>query len=195
MQSEIFYSRIQEAVVLDPESRHQAFSVLHAEVLAEYVNVVSAITDSKAESCSSDGRSIKQVVGHIMEWDRFMIQAAGELLSGVQDPQMMHLKGFHHILGITQDFESIDGFNAFHAVEQASQPWDQIQSKAIACAQILHRLFTTPGLLEAPLLDATAPVTLKFSGGIKLKSNVGWQLWTIVMEHEAVEHFADLSLG
>lgn len=195
MQSEIFYPKIQEAMALDPVSRHQAFSVLHAEVLAEYVNAVSVITESRAESCSSDGRSIKQVVGHIMEWDRFMIQAAGELLSGVQNPQMMAIKGFHHLLGITQDFESIDGFNAFHAVEQASQPWDQIQSRAIACAQILHRLFTTPGLLEAPLLDATAPVTLRFSGGVKLKSSIGWQLWIIVMEHEAVEHFSDLTSG
>jgi hypothetical protein len=195
MQPEMFYQKVQEAIVLEPESRHQAFSALHTEVLAEYVNAVSTITEAKAESTSSDGRSIKQVVGHIMEWDRFMIQAAGEVLSGVQDPQMMHFKGFHPLLGITQDFESINAFNAYHAAEQAIQPWDQIQSRAISVAQILHRLFTRPRLLEAPLLDATAPVTIRFSGGIRLKSNLGWQLWIIVMEHEAVEHFADLTLG
>ncbi len=195
MQPEIFYPKIQEAMALDPVNRHLAFSVMHSEVLAEYVNAVSVIRVTKAESCSSDGRSIKQVVGHIMEWDRFMIQAAGELLSGVQNPQVMAVKGFHHLLGITQDFESINGFNAFHAAEQAVQPWVQIQSRAIACAQILHRLFTTPGLLEGPLLEATAPVTLRFSGRVKIKSSIGWQLWIIVMEHEAVEHFADLTSG
>jgi len=193
MQSDLFYSRIQQAVPLDTVRRHQAFSAIHAEILSEYTGAVSSISSALAESTSHDGRSLKLVVGHIMEWDRFMIQAAGELLSGVLDPQMMSLKGFHHLQGMTQDFESIDGFNAFHAAEQEGQAWAQIQSRAVACAGILHRLFTTPGLLDGALLDATAPVTLSFKGGIKMKSNTGWQLWIIVMEHEGVEHIADLS--
>jgi len=193
MNPDLFYSRIQQAVPLETAPRHQAFSVLHAEILAEYNSAVSSISSARAENVSSDGRSLKQVVGHIMEWDRFMIQAAGELLSGVLDPQMMSLKGFHHLEGMTQDFETIDGFNAFHAAEQEGQAWTQIQSRAVACARILHRLFSTPGLLEGSLLDATAPVTLSFKGGIKMKSSTGWQLWIIVMEHEGVEHMTDLS--
>jgi len=195
MQADLFYPRIQQAVVLDPDERHQAFSALHSEILLEYTTSVAAIPPERAESTSTDGRSIKLVVGHIMEWDRFLIQAAGELLSGVQDPQLMSLKGFHHLEGMTQDFESIDGFNAFHAAGQAGLSWERIQSRAIACAHIIHRLFSTPGLLDASLLDATAPVTLSFIGGVKLKSSVGWQLWIMVMEHEGVEHIADLSMG
>ncbi len=193
MQSEEFYSRIRQAAVLESQARYDTFAALHKNILAEFETAVCSIDETRAESASSDGRSIKQVVGHIMEWDRYMIQAAGEYLSGVQNAQLMSFKGYHPLEGETRDFASINSFNAFQAAAQADQPWEQIQSRAITFARILYRLFTTPGLLDAPLLDATAPTKLAFPGGVRLKSNDGWQLWMIVMEHEGVEHMHDLA--
>lgn len=192
MKAENFYTRVQQALLGEPGKRHLNFSTLHAETLVEYTGAVKAIDAAKAAQPSSDGRSLHQVVGHIMEWDRYMIQAIGEMLSGIPEPQMWSLKGFHLVDNSTLDFKSIDDFNAYHAGQQSSLSWEILQSQALDCARVLYTLFTTPGLMDTARLDATGPSTFSLPGGIQIQSTLGWQLWMVVIEHEGVEHAVDL---
>lgn len=192
MKPEHFYPAIQAALESEPAVRHLRFSTLHAEVLVEYTGAVRGIDTSTAARVSSDGRTLQQVVGHIMEWDRYMIQAAGEMLSGVANPQMMSLQGYHLPDNSTQDFDSIDDFNARQAEKQLKQTWPEIQMQVLDYSEVLYTLFSTPGLLDATHLEATAPTTISLPGGVKLASTVGWQLWMVVIEHEGVEHADDL---
>lgn len=192
MKAEIFYPGIQKALQGEPGNRHLCFSTLHAEVLVEYTAAVRGISAERAAQPSSDGRTIKQVAGHIMEWDRYMIQAMGEMLSGNPEPQMWSLKGFHKLDNTTLDFSSIDNFNAVQAENQRDLPWPTIQNQAVDCARVLYTLFSTPGLLDAARLDTARPTSIHIPGAEKLNSTLGWQLWMVVIEHEGVEHAADL---
>lgn len=192
MKPEYFYPAVQAALKEDPASRRCAFSTLHAKVLAEYTGAVQALDAASAARVSSDGRTLKQVVGHIMEWDRYMIQAVGEMLSGIADPQMMSLRGYHELDNSTQDFDSIDDFNARQAKKQPSLAWDEIQTGAVEYARVLYTLFSTDGLMDPLRLEKTKASMIAFPDGSKIPSTVGWQLWMVVIEHEGIEHAADL---
>jgi hypothetical protein len=57
----------------------------------------------------SGGLTIAQVVGHIAEWERFTILAAGEIMAGVQWPRIMTLSGYVEPDGRGQDFSADPG--------------------------------------------------------------------------------------
>ena len=130
MQADDFYSRYASLMTLPPDDRHAGMCTLHTATLAEYTGWLRSITPEAAHSTSSDGRSIALVVGHIAAWDRFMLQACGEMLSGAAWPGFMELLGYLDENGERRDFQSIDAFNAFHADAQRGRPWEQIQIRS-----------------------------------------------------------------
>lgn len=195
MQLEVFYETMRHLHPLPPAERHAAFADLHRQALAEYTGAVSRLDAAGAACPSSDGRSLAAVIGHIAEWERFMILSCGEMLAGVEKPQMLHgLRGWLAPDGTAQAFENIDDFNAFQLARQISLPWAEIQSTALSAASTLYALFTTPGLLDAARLEGTAPARQRMPDGTKLPMRAGWVIWWIVIEHEAAEHAADLGI-
>jgi hypothetical protein len=193
MQAEDFYTRYGSLLSLQPVNRHAGLCALHAATLAEYSGWLQAITAEAAQSASSDGRSIALVVGHIAAWDRFMLQACGEMLSGAPWPGFMDLKGCLDEDGERRDYEAIDAFNAFHADRQRDRPWEQIQAEALDRGAAAHAIYAQPGLLTPGRLEHTRPTEWSLPGGSRARLPVGWQIWMILMEHEAVEHAADLA--
>ncbi len=193
MQAEDFYTRYGSLLALQPEDRHAGLCALHAATHAEYSGWLQAITAEAAQSASSDGRSIALVVGHVAAWDRFMLQACGEMLSGAPWPGFMDLKGCLDEDGERRDFESIDAFNAYHADLQRDLPWERIQSEALDRAAAACSVYAQPGLLTPERLERTRPTEWGLPGGKRVRAAVGWQIWMILMEHEAVEHAADLA--
>lgn len=193
MQAEHFYDRFGALIDRHPAERHAGLLVLHAEALAEYTAWVQAITPTAAASPSSDGRPIALVVGHIAAWDRFLIQACGEMLSGAPWPSFMDLQGYLDEDGRRRDFESIDAFNAHQAGLQRGLTWDSLQSAALDRAAAAAALFAAPGLLTAERLERTRPTTWGLHGDRRVHAPVGWEIWMILMEHESVEHAAELS--
>jgi len=193
MQAEVFYTRF--GVVLDrqPAERHAGLLALHAETLAEYTAWVQAITPAAAASASSDGRPIGLVVGHIAAWDRYLIQACGEMLSGAAWPSFMDLRGYLDEDGRRTEFDSIDAFNAHQAGLQRGLAWDTLRSAALDRASSAAALFAGPGLLTAERLERTRPTEWRLHGDRRVRAPVGWEIWMIIMEHESVEHDADLS--
>ncbi len=193
MHADEFYSRVASLLALPPDDRHAGLTALHAGTLSEYIGWLRSITPEAARSTSSDGRSIALVVGHIAAWDRFMLQACGELLSGAAWPGFMDLRGYLDEDGERRDFESIDAFNAFHAGVQRGRPWEQIQFEALDRAAAARSIFAEPGLLTAERLERTRPCEWGLTAGKRARAPVGWQVWMIILEHETVDHAADLA--
>jgi len=193
MRADDFYSRYASLLALQPEGRHAGLRALHTATLAEYAGWLRAITPEAARSASSDGRSIALVVGHIAAWDRFMLQACGEMLSGVAWPGFMDLRGYLDESGERRDFQSIDAFNAFHADAQRDRPWEHIRSEALDRAAAARSIFAEPGLLTPERLERTRPTEWGLTAVKRARAPVGWEIWMIILEHESVDHAADLA--
>jgi len=193
MRAEDFHPRCRSLMALRPDDRHAGLRALHAETLAEYSGWLQAIPTARAHSASSDGRSIALVVGHIEAWDRFLIQACGEILSGVPWPSLMDLRGFLDEDGQRRDFASMDAFNERCADVQRRLPWDTLRASALDRAQAASALFDPSRLLTPERLEHTRLYEWETPGGLRIRAAVGWYVWMIIMEHEAVEHAADLA--
>jgi hypothetical protein len=123
----------------------------------------------------------------------FYSKACGEMFSGASWPGFMDLQGCLDEDGQRRDFESINAFNAFHADLHRDRPWDHIRSDALERAAAAHAIYAQPGLLMPEGLERTRPTEWGLPGGTRLRAPVGWLIWMLIMEHEAVEHAADLA--
>ncbi len=81
------------------------------------------------------------MIGHIAEWDRYALLAAGEMLAGVAYPRIMASTGYIEPDGAERAFESVTEFNAYQATRHASWPWEDIRDLAIRSATALEALF------------------------------------------------------
>jgi hypothetical protein len=190
-----FYQQIAEIVALPPQERHRRLAALHADVVAGYCAAVQAIDAEAAARPGPDGRSVAQVIGHIAEWDRYAILAAGEMLAGVLWPRIMASTGFIEPDGAERTFKGVHDFNAYHAERHASCPWEDIRDLAIRSAVALQALFAHPALLTPALLEQTSSYDFTLADTLKLTTPVGWYLWIITIEHEAVEHIDEVGWG
>jgi hypothetical protein len=200
MNADEFYQRIREHLHRPPLERHAALAQLHTEIVTEYLMAVRGISDEDAVrpvQLGGEIRNLAQVVGHITEWERFAILGAGDILADLHQPRMVrNLDGYVEPDGRGIPFASIDEFNAYQAAKHADCTWPQIQEMALATAATLHILFTHPHLLSAERLERTLPFRKRLHDGTKIENvTMGWVLWTIVLEHEAVEHAAELGMN
>lgn len=189
-----FTQTLSGAIQLPAEERYVRFAGVHTAIWKEYQLVVRSMTPEKAAETSSDGRSIAQVVGHIAEWDRFFIQMCAEFMTGVQHPRAWGLKGYLGTDGSVMDFDNIEAFNQYQMKRQAELPWEDIQSTALRSGKVLYRLFTTPGLMDAPQLENSKPAHWYLPGYCG-ELPQAWMVWAIIMEHEGVEHSQDLGIA
>ncbi|HWQ46488.1 MAG TPA: hypothetical protein VN376_06450 [Longilinea sp.] len=190
-----FYTKIAAILQLDPEARHAEMRKLHGKLLPLYISAIEQISSEKAAQKSSDDRSIAQVVGHILEWDRFIIQSSSEIISGCSTPRLFNLKGYLDPYGNSYDFESIDDFNGFQAVRQAGLAWPVIQEEALRVAKAIQALFFQESLLTAGTLEETALYDWHSPDDKVIRTTSGWFLWVIAMEHETIEHAFDLNIN
>ncbi len=194
MNPDDFYQMVHLAFMLPPGPRHRGMLKLQEQIHAGYSRAVGAIDTQRAAQTSSDGRTILQVVGHIAEWDRWMLLGAAEMLSGASSPQMMRLQGYVDAAGQAHNFNSIGEFNAVMAQQQAGIPWEAVQPLALRMASALYTLFSHPLLLGPAVLEQGEPEQVKFPSGKSITVPVGWALWYITLEHEGVEHAGDLGM-
>ncbi len=194
MQANAFYQRIIKIGTQPAYERYGLLAEFHTEATTAYLNTIQGMTKQEAMRTGTDGRTVTQIVGHIAEWERFTILAAGEMAVGVQWPRIMNLSGYLEPDGQVLNFTSVDGFNAYQATKHATWPWNQIQDLAIHTATALHALFTQPALLSPDCLERTRAYEWRLPNGIKLTVPVGWYLWMVSIEHETVAHAPDLGL-
>jgi hypothetical protein len=192
MQADFFYQKIVKIAARSPYDRYALLAEFHTELVTRYLGLIRPMKAQDADRPCPDGRTVGQVVGHIAEWERFTILAAGEMVAGIEWPQIMDLAGYRETDGQTLNFASVDEFNAYIIAKQAHWSWDAIRDLALHTAIALHTLFTQPALLSPDTLEQTRKYTWHLPNGLKLTIPVGWYLWMISIEHEIVEHAADL---
>jgi hypothetical protein len=191
MDERSYISEIRKIFSLAPQQRLQAMISFHLIVCETYCQAVSGIEEARAESKSSDGRSIKQVVGHIMEWDRFTLLCYGQLLSGVKTRKILWKTGYTDSIGEPYNFNSIEAFNNIQAERQALVPWVEIQVEGMRLAKTLQTLLSL-ALITPQLLEDTEVISPELYDGQRLPIASGWFLWCVILDHEAVDHATDL---
>ena len=199
MNLEYFCQQVIEASRLPFAERHKSLLGLHARIVKEYVTAVKAISPELAAQRAARGyevRTLGQVVGHMAEWDRYSILAAGEILAGVRRPRMLStLDGYLEPDGTRHAFNDIEDFNQFQLKRQANWPWEQIRTSAIQSATVLYGLFADPVLMNAQRLEQTEPSYERLPNGTLIPDlAMGWCLWLIVIEHAGVEHAPELRM-
>jgi len=187
-----FITEIRQIFQQPPELRQQSMISFHQKVCENYCKAVSSITSEQAAQTSSDGRQIMQVIGHIMEWDRFTLICFGQLLSGVKSRKILWKNGYVDRAGEPYNFGSLDAFNAFQAERQILMPWQEIQANAIGIAKTLLSLLSTPGIITPQLLEETEPISPELYDHKRIEIPCGWFLWYVILDHQAVEHSRDL---
>ena len=192
MDERSYINELRRIFGLAPEPRKVEMMAFHRVVSDAYCSAVKAITSERAEMVSSDGRLLKQVVGHIMEWDRFTFICLGQLLSGVKSRKLLWKNGYVDRLGEPYNFGSLDAFNAFQAERQFSMPWQEIQSNALSMAAKLQSLLSNPTLLTPELLQDTETLSPELYDGLRIPIPSGWFLWHVILDHQGVEHARDL---
>lgn len=192
MHERSFITEIRRVFQLAPEERKVEMTAFHRKVCDDYCKAVKGITPERAETISSDGRLVKQVVGHIMEWDRFTLICLGKLLSGVKTRKLLWKNGYVDASGEPYNFGSLEAFNAFQAERQASMSWSEIQMNAVSVASNLLTLLSTPFLITPALLEDTITISPELYDGQRLPIPSGWFLWYVILDHEAVEHARDI---
>ena len=81
-----------------------------------------------------DGRSMKEIVGHITGWERWVASALDQIATGVSEPSIMSLSGYPE--GIRR-YASVDAFNAARMGEAREQLWAEILEQSSAVFEAL----------------------------------------------------------
>lgn len=199
MDAETFSKYVSDAMALPPAERHEQMVSLHSQIYTAYLAALQAISSEQAGqpvNIGADQRTLAQVVGHIAAWDRFNIQAVGDILAGVRHPRAVtSVKGFVDTDGKLHNFKNMHEFNAYHAQQQAGRKWVDLQMEAIDAATILYSLFTLPDLITFRRLDQTNPWRCQLPNGATIENiGMGWCLWIVLLGHYAIDHAAELQI-
>lgn len=148
------------------------------------------VQDMSGEQASTpwtaDGRSLKEIVGHITAWEWWTASALDEVRAGVLEPAIMSLSGYP--IGIGR-YASIDTFNAVRMAEARERPWAQILEDSAAA---FDRLIAAADATPAAALSATAPFYWPDIGGTV---PCGIYLLMQSAHHYQAEHLAEVLAG
>lgn len=194
-----FYRQIIDIFARSPKERHLGMMKLHEQVVRDYIAAVQKVSEQdsiRPVSIGSDSRTLAEIIAHIAEWERFGIMAAGDILAGLDHPRTVtDVRGFVDTDGRAIDFTDVHEFNAYQRQKNSTWSWLQLQRDAIDYATTLYSLFAYPNLLTAERLERTKPHRKKLRNGEILdNTTMGWCLWVIYLDHEAVEHAKELNL-
>ena len=187
-----FYGRIARMLAKPPRRRYPALDRLSRTILDDYVAALRSITPERASEGVEDGRTIIQLVGHIVEWDRWTILAAGEIAAGVRAPHIMSLQGYFETNGTALEFSDLEDFNNYQAAKYSTRPWPRVLKLAVHTSTAVHALFGNAHLIAPEILEQTEPYDWAMPSGERITLPCGWYLWIAALEHKAVEHRKDL---
>lgn len=190
---DIWYRNLVEIASFTPEKRYSALAELHKETIERYLSQINNISKESAAQISSDGRTIKDVVAHIMAWEDWQIQELSDLNIKERIAKGMNWEGYlDNESGQMMNFRDDDDFNAYITRRYKDTRWLDIKEKAIETAKRLQSFFPSKApdgwialLEDTPFYDWKLPNTT-------ISVPTGWFIWMISLEHEAIEHSKDL---
>jgi len=139
------------ALQLQPEDqKRRLIEVLRSSRFALMREVQDLGGEQASAPRTDDGRSVKEVVGHLIAWERWITSALDEIAAGAREPQIMSLAGYPE--GISR-YGSVDAFNAASMAGARERPWAELLTESDA---VFARLIAAAERLPADLLPATA---------------------------------------
>lgn len=135
---------------------------------------------------TDDGRSLKEIVGHITAWERWTTRALEEIEGGSREPAIMSLSGYP--VGIAR-YGSIDTFNAVRMAEAREQSWSALLAES---DRVFEDLVATAERVPATSLLQTSPFLWPpISGTVPC----GTYLLMQAAHHYQAEHLPEVSLN
>jgi SAM-dependent methyltransferase len=135
---------------------------------------------------TDDGRTMKEIIGHIIGWERWTSVALREIAAGSREPGIMSLSGYP--VGISR-YGSIDAFNGARMAEARERPWADVLDESAA---IFDELLATIEATPASALANTAPFYWPDIGGTV---PCGLYLLMLAAHHYQEEHLPEITRG
>jgi SAM-dependent methyltransferase len=146
------------------------------------------VQDLSGEQASTpwteDGRTVKEVLGHISGWERWTAAALAEIRDGVREPQIMTLSGYPD--GVSR-YATIEAFNAARMGEARERPWSFVLEDS---ARVFDDLVAQAEQTPAESLAATAPFYWPDIGGTV---PCGLYLLMVAAHHYQEEHLPEIA--
>jgi SAM-dependent methyltransferase len=136
-------AELQRALALDGEAqKRRLVEILRSCRFALMREVQDLSGEQASMPWTEDGRTLKELVGHITSWERWTEAALREIAAGAREPRIMTLDGYPE--GIAR-YASIDAFNAARMAEARERPWQEVlDESASVFEQLLAAIEATP---------------------------------------------------
>jgi ubiquinone/menaquinone biosynthesis C-methylase UbiE len=172
------------ALALDGEEQKRRLIEILRSCRFAMMREVQAFSGEQASTpWTSDGRTLKEIVGHMMGWERWVAAAIEEIASGASEPGIMSLSGYP--LGISR-YGSTDAFNAARMAEARERPWAELLADSDA---VFDQLIATAESAPASALTQTAQFFWPDLGGTV---PCGVYLLMVSAHHYQVEHLPEV---
>lgn len=151
-------------------------------------NFMREVQDLSGEQAAmpwtEDGRSLKEIVGHIMAWERWTVAGLEEIAAGQSEPGVMSLSGYP--IGISR-YASIDVFNAARMGEARERPWAELLDES---AHVFESMIAAADGVSAETLHDTSPFYWPEVGGTV---PCGLYLLMVASHHYQSEHLPEIA--
>ncbi|MBF6600720.1 MAG: methyltransferase domain-containing protein [Dehalococcoidia bacterium] len=172
------------ALTLDAEAQKARLLEILRSCRFTFMREVQGLDGEQAATpWTADGRSMKEIIGHIAGWETWTAAACDEIAAGSAEPAMMSLSGYPHGIG---RYASIDTFNAARMAEARERPWAELLASSDATfGALLAAVERTP----AAALAQTASFFWPDVGGTV---PCGVYLLMVAAYHYQEEHLAEV---
>jgi ubiquinone/menaquinone biosynthesis C-methylase UbiE len=175
---------MQRALTLAGEEQKQRLLEIVRSCRFAFMREVQDLSGEQAATpFTDDGRTMKEILGHIAGWERWATAALAEIRSEVTEPAIMSLGGYPE--GIAR-YASIDAFNAARMAEAREKPWSDLLEESAAT---FEALLGAAEHTDARLLQATVPFYWPEIGGTV---PCGVYLLMVTAHHYQEEHLPEV---
>jgi SAM-dependent methyltransferase len=175
---------LRHALTLDAESqKRRLIEILRSCRFAVMRQVQDLSGEQASTPWTSDGRTMKEILGHITGWERWTVAALDEIAAGSPEPAIMSLSGFP---GSFARYASIDAFNDARMGEARERPWQNILEES---ALTFERLVAAAERTPAIALESTSPFYWPDLGGTV---PCGVYLLMVAAHHYQEEHLPEV---
>ncbi|MEX2245379.1 MAG: class I SAM-dependent methyltransferase [Dehalococcoidia bacterium] len=175
------------ALTLEGEAQKQRLVEILRSCRFRFIGEVQELSGEQASTpWTPDGRSMKEIVGHMTGWELWVVTALEEIAAGAAEPGIMSLSGYP--VGISR-YGSIDAFNAARMAETRERMWSAVLADSDAT---FERLLAAVERVPASSLRQTAPFFWPDLGGTV---PCGVYLLMVSAHHYQEEHLPEVLRG
>jgi SAM-dependent methyltransferase len=177
---------LRAAIALEPQQQKRRLIEILRSCRFTFMREVQDVEGERAAApWTDDGRSLKEILGHIAGWEEWTASAMAEIAAGSREPAIMSLGGYPH--GIAR-YASIDAFNAARMAESRERPWVELLASSDAT---FDRLIAAIEATAAESIAATASFFWPDLGGTV---PCGVYLVMVAAFHYQEEHLPELAV-